>query len=101
MVTPALEFQFKRQVREYARWLAVPEADRSPAPGWWWGPAFAARDSSEPLPAAWTGLLRLPAGACYADAARLFLGAMAEQAFQPWPSAFPGREPLSDAQPPA
>jgi hypothetical protein len=36
----ALKFQFERLVREFAQWRAVPENERSPAPAWWWQPAF-------------------------------------------------------------
>ncbi|MDB5504128.1 MAG: hypothetical protein JWR89_4030, partial [Tardiphaga sp.] len=43
MVHPAEKFQFGRAVHEYARWLAVAEDERSPAPAWWWSPAFAVR----------------------------------------------------------
>jgi hypothetical protein len=92
MIHPAVRFQLARSVREYARWLAVAEADRSPAPGWWWGPAFAVRDSTEPLPEDWAQTMHLPRGASYGDAARLFMDVMAGQPFQPWPSGFPGRE---------
>lgn len=97
MVSPALKFEFERNVRDYARWHAVPAGDRSPAPGWWWGPALAARGIHEPLPEAWAPMLGLPASASYADAAARFMDAMADQIYQPWPSDFPGREPRPEA----
>lgn len=96
MVSPALKFEFARNVRDYARWYAVPAAARSPAPGWWWGPAFAARGINEPLPEAWAPMLGLPPAASYADAAARFMAAMADQIYQPWPSDFPGREAPPD-----
>src|SRR6202035_413821 len=37
---PAANVQFDRVVREFARWRAVPQDQRSQAPAWWWGPAF-------------------------------------------------------------
>ena len=37
---PAAKFQFERVVREFAQWRAVPADERSPAPAWWWQPAF-------------------------------------------------------------
>lgn len=99
MIHPAAKFQFERVVAEYARWLAVAPGYRSPAPGWWWGPAFALREATETLPQDWSRSLHLPDGARYADAARLFLDVMAGQIFQPWPSGFPGQspEPLAEA----
>jgi hypothetical protein len=30
----AANMQFERLVREFAKWRAVPEPDRSPAPAW-------------------------------------------------------------------
>ena len=41
---PAAVLQFERMIDEYARWRAVPEKERSPAPAWWWGPAMELRD---------------------------------------------------------
>jgi hypothetical protein len=35
----AADHQFSRVVSEFAQWRAVPEAERSRAPGWWWQPA--------------------------------------------------------------
>jgi hypothetical protein len=91
MILAAENFQFARIIREYARWIAVDEEDRSPAPAWWWSPAFALRNTAEPLPHDWSTMLKLPGGATYAEAARLFLAAQAGQTFQPWPEEFPRR----------
>ena len=46
---PAARLQFERMIGEYARWRAVPEKERSPAPAWWWGPAMELRASSQQL----------------------------------------------------
>jgi len=95
MVLPADNFQFARIVHEYARWIAIDQVDRSPAPAWWWGPAFALREATEPLPQDWSAMMKLPDGATYAEAAQLFLAAQAGQIFQPWPEEFPRRyQPL-------
>ena len=87
----AVNLQFERIVAEYARWRAVPERDRSPAPGWWWGPAFEALGVEQPMPVEWCVRLELPDSASYADGAGIFLKSLADQKFLPWPSDFPGR----------
>ena len=91
MVQDGAKLSFERIVDEYARWRAVPKQDRSPAPGWWWGPAFEVFGIDQAMPAEWCVNLELPDGATYADGARIFLGLLAEQKFLPWPSDFPGR----------
>ena len=50
-MNPAAVLQFERMIGEYARWRAVPEKERSPAPAWWWGPAMELRNMAQPLPA--------------------------------------------------
>ena len=40
---PAAGLQFERVVDEYVRWRAIAEAERPPAPAWWWGPALDVR----------------------------------------------------------
>ena len=67
---PAAKLQFERMIGEFARWRAVPEDERSPAPAWWWGPAMELRAEREILPAEWRALLGLPEGATYADGRR-------------------------------
>ncbi|KAA0076672.1 hypothetical protein [Tardiphaga sp. P9-11] len=91
MIHPAAKFQFERAIKEYARWIAIGENERSPAPGWWWGSAFPLRDEPDVLPTDWSAPMGLPDGARYADAAGLFLAALAGQHFQPWPEDFPQR----------
>jgi hypothetical protein len=87
----AEHLQFERAVHEYVRWRAVPEDHRSPAPGWWWGPAFEAKDLALPMPAEWCSSLGLPDGSFFAAGARVFLNSFAGQAFLPWPADFPGK----------
>ena len=94
---PAAALQFERMIDEYARWRAVPEKERSPAPSWWWGPAMELRNMAEPLPAKWHVQLRLPAGATYAAGAEIFLKAFAGQTSAPWPYDFPGKTDVADA----
>jgi hypothetical protein len=94
---PAAILQFERMLGEYDVWRAVPEAERSPAPAWWWGPAMALRTSSEPLPAGWRAALGLSGEATYADAVKVFLGTFAGQTAVSWPFDFPRKASLPDA----
>ena len=83
--------QFERIVDEFVRWREVPDDARSPAPSWWWGPAFEVVGLQNPLPAA-TGIrLGLTERATYADGARVFLKSLAGQTSLPWPDHFPRR----------
>ncbi|MEH2529583.1 hypothetical protein V1277_004040 [Bradyrhizobium sp. AZCC 1588] len=86
---PAARLQFERLIGEYARWRAVPETERSPAPAWWWGPAMELRSAPQSLPAEWCAELGLPNQATYAAAAELLLKAIAGQTTLPWPDDFP------------
>jgi hypothetical protein len=88
---PAAQAQLDRQVAEYQMWMKVPEPERSPAPGWWWGPALALRDQPGALPGDIAQRLGLPDGADISAAAQLFLDAMAGQTHLPWPEQFPRR----------
>jgi hypothetical protein len=85
----AANVPFERTVHELVQWRAIPEAERSQAPGWWWGPAFEVRDVQQPMPAEWCSSLELPDGATYADGARIFLNHLADQTSLPWPGNFP------------
>lgn len=88
---PAANLPFERSVREFARWRAVPERDRSPAPAWWWGPAIEMRDVRQPMPADWCARLELPEGATFADGAEIFLKFLADQKSLPRSGDFPGQ----------
>ena len=88
---PAARLQYDRLIAEYQRWMAVAEEDRSPAPGWWWGPAMAWREMPAGLPGDFAQRLGLPEGAGHAQAAQLFLDALAGQTALAWPEQFPRR----------
>jgi hypothetical protein len=88
---PAANVQFERAVREFARWRAVPEAARSPAPAWWWGPALELFGERQPMPAPWCARLELLDGSTFADGARVFLKCLADQTSLPWPGDFPDK----------
>jgi hypothetical protein len=81
---------FERAVREFARWRAVPQKERSPAPAWWWGPAFELREMRQPMAADWCARLELPAGSSVADGAAVLLNSLADQTALTWPEDFPG-----------
>ena len=87
----AASIQFQRAVDEYVRWRAVPEPDRSPAPAWWWGPAFEMLGVRQRMPAEQCAGLELPQSATYADGAEIFLKSLADQKSLPWPGDFPGK----------
>jgi hypothetical protein len=93
---PAANVQFERAVREFARWRAVPERERSAAPAWWWGPALEVIDVRQPMPADWCARLELPNGSALADGAEVFLNSLADQTSQPWPGNFPCHATHSD-----
>ena len=63
---PAARLQFERVIDEYAKWRAIAESERPPAPAWWWGPSLAVRELADKLPPAWCARLGLPGGASYA-----------------------------------
>ena len=88
----AVNVQFERAVDEFVRWRAVPEQARSPAPAWWWGPAFEALGVQQPMPAAWCASLELPERATYADGARIFLKCLAGRTRCHGPAIFPERQ---------
>ena len=87
----AVNVQFDRIVREFAQWRAGPEDDRSPAPAWWWGPAFEVRDVQQAMPADWCAQLELRANSSYAAGAQTFLNSLVGQTSLPWPDDFPRR----------
>jgi hypothetical protein len=85
---PAAGLQFERVVDEYVRWRAITEAERPPAPAWWWGPALDVRGFAAALAPSSCRRLGLPDGATYADAARMLLGLLEDQTTVPWPYDF-------------
>jgi hypothetical protein len=97
----AATLQFERAVNEFVRWRAVPEAERSPAPAWWWGPAFELVAESRTMPAEWCAGLGLPDRASYGDGARVFLKSLEDQTSLPWPDDFPRRPAAPDPAPAA
>ena len=87
----AASLQFERIVNEFARWREVPVDERSPAPAWWWGPAFQVLGLKEPLPTEWCASLGLHGSATYSDGAGIFLKSLAGQTALTWPDDFPRR----------
>jgi len=85
---PAAKLQFERVVDEYAKWRAIVEAERPPAPAWWWGPALDVREFATALTPSSCRRLGLPAGATYVDAAKMLLPSLAGQTDVPWPYEF-------------
>jgi hypothetical protein len=93
----AANVPFERVVREFAQWRAVPEQERSPAPAWWWGPAFEIRGVRQPMPAAWCSSLELPDGSSFATGAEVFLQSLAGQTSLPWTADFPRKTGYSNS----
>jgi hypothetical protein len=85
----AAKFQFERAVREFSQWRAVPEHDRSPAPAWWWQPAFEVREQQEEMTAVCCQRLELPLSSTYAAGAAVLMVVLADQTSLPWADEFP------------
>jgi hypothetical protein len=85
----AAKLQFERAVREFSRWRAVPEDQRSPAPAWWWQPAFEVREQQEEMAPPWCQRLELPLSSAYAAGAAVLMAALADQTSLPWSDEFP------------
>jgi hypothetical protein len=85
----AANFPFERIVHEFVQWRAVPEDERSPAPAWWWGPAFEVHGMRQPMPPGWCSNLGLPNGSAFALGADVLLGTLADQTSLPRPGDFP------------
>jgi hypothetical protein len=83
------KMNFERAVREFVQWHAVPEKERSPAPAWWWQPAFELRDLQEVMIPLWCHRLELPLSSTYAAGAAVLLATLADQKSLPWPEEFP------------
>jgi hypothetical protein len=95
-VHPAAKLQFDRIVHEYSQWRSVPEDERSPAPAWWWQPAFQVAQQLEEMPALSCYQLELPAGSTYAAGAAVLMAPIAKQTSLPWPDEFPRKRKRSD-----
>jgi hypothetical protein len=83
------DLSFERIVHEFARWRAVPQHERSPAPAWWWGPAFEALEGRQEMPAEWCANLGLPDGSLVATGAGAILASLGDQTLLPWTGNFP------------
>jgi hypothetical protein len=92
----ATTLQFERIADEFALWRAVAEAERSPAPAWWWGPAMEALDQAEAMPAILCESFELPAGSSYGGGAEVLMKALAGQTSLAWPDEFPKKLRLRD-----
>lgn len=95
---PAATFQFERVAREFSEWRAVSEAERSPAPAWWWQVAFEVREQQEQMTPLSCYRLEVPLSSTYAVGAAVLMGTLADQTSLPWPDEFP-RKKKSTATP--
>jgi hypothetical protein len=76
-------------VREFAQWRAVPADGRSPAPAWWWQPAFEVVAQLEEMPPLCSIRLELPLSSTYADGAAVLIATLADQTSLTGPDEFP------------
>jgi hypothetical protein len=98
----AARFQFERTAREFAQWRAVREDERSPAPAWWWQPAFEVVAQHEKMEALMCYRLQLAVGSTYAAGAAVLMATLADQISLPWPDEFPRKTRRDgDAQAPS
>jgi hypothetical protein len=86
---PAARLQFERVAREYSSWRAVPEAERSPAPAWWWQPALQVAQEHEEMAPEWCARLELPFSSTYAQGAKVLMATFADQTAPTHPDEFP------------
>jgi hypothetical protein len=86
---PAAKLQFERVASEYSQWRMVPEEERSPAPAWWWQPAFQVVEQHEEMSVLPCYRLELPVGSTYAAGAAVLMAPLAKQTSLPWPDEFP------------
>ena len=85
---PAAKIQFERAVREFAQWRAVPAGERSPAPAWWWQPAFEVVAQQEEMPPLCSIRPELPLSSTYAAGAAVLIATLSDQTSLPWPDEF-------------
>jgi hypothetical protein len=86
---PAAKIQFEHAVSEFSQWRAIPEEERSPAPAWWWQPAFEVAAQQEEMPPLSCDRLELPLASTYAAGAAALMATLADQTSLPWPDEFP------------
>jgi hypothetical protein len=63
----AAKLKFVRVAAKYAEWQAVPQAERSLAPPWWWGVAIEIMNESDEMPPPLCALMNIPPRATYAQ----------------------------------
>jgi len=85
----AVQLKLERVAHEFADWQAVPEAERSPAPPWWWGVAIETMNETDQISPELCQLLDIPAGATYAHASAKLINALSSQTTLPPPDEFP------------
>jgi hypothetical protein len=86
---PSDALNFARLAAQFAQWQAVREDERSDAPGWWWGSALAARQSTTPLPDHLRPTFATDRPLTYSDGAALVLQQLTAQQMLAWPLDFP------------
>jgi hypothetical protein len=79
----AVHLKLERVAHEFADWQAVPEAERSPAPPWWWGVAIETMNETDQISPELCQLLDIPAGASYAHASTKLINALSSQTSLP------------------
>ena len=62
---------------------------RSPAPAWWWQPAFEVVAQQEEMSPLCNIRLELPLSSTYADGAAVLIATLADQTSLTWPDEFP------------
>ena len=85
----AAKLEFDRVAHEFAEWQAVPGAERSPAPPWWWGVAIEIMNEGDAMTPSLCRLMDIPAGASYAQAASKLMNALSGQTTLPPHDEFP------------
>jgi hypothetical protein len=85
----AAQLNLERVAREFAEWRAVPEAERSPAPPWWWGVAIDIMTERDEIPPELCTLLDMPIGGSYAHASKKLMAALSGQTSLPPFDEFP------------
>ena len=96
-MNPAARLQFERVIDEYGKWRTIAEAERPPAPAWWWGPALDVREFAAALTPLACRQLRLPAGATHADAAKVLMVSLTGQTDVSWPYDFSRKVASTDS----